>query len=95
MIQIIERIPEERRSAAFQTSLEKAREKADEIAFLICEIDEADRLKDGHTALKKAEALLRVKPGHHRALEIQEKFSGYGEGGSARVGASCLSFNPL
>ena len=39
--------------------LEKARGKADEIAFLICEIDEADRLNDGQTALKKAEELLR------------------------------------
>ena len=64
MIQIIERIPEDRRSEALQTLLEKAREKVDEIAFLICEIDEADRLEDGQTALRKAEELLKIKPGH-------------------------------
>jgi serine/threonine protein kinase len=89
MIQIIERIPEARRSESFQTLLEQARQKTDEISFLICEIDEADRLEDGRTALKKAEELLKVKPGHHRARAIQEKYSGYGDGGAgaARIGA--------
>jgi formylglycine-generating enzyme required for sulfatase activity/serine/threonine protein kinase len=86
VIQIIERIPEEKRNAGLAALLEKARGKADEIAFLICEIDEAERLNDGQTALKKAEALLKVKPGHHRALEVQEKYSAYGEGGAARIG---------
>jgi serine/threonine protein kinase len=86
MIQIIERIPKDRRSAALQTLLKQAREKADEISFLICEIDEADRLEDGQTALKKAEELLKIKPGHHRAKAIQEKFAGYGDGGAARIG---------
>jgi formylglycine-generating enzyme required for sulfatase activity/serine/threonine protein kinase len=86
MIQIIERIPEQRRNDALRALLEKAREKADEVVFLICEIDEADRLKDARTALKKAEELLKIKPGHHRAREIQEKFAGYGEGGAARIG---------
>jgi formylglycine-generating enzyme required for sulfatase activity/serine/threonine protein kinase len=88
MIQIIERIPEERRSEALQTLLEKAREKIDEITFLICEIDEADRLEDRQTALKKAEELLKIKPGHHRALAIQEKYSGEGEAGPVRIGAA-------
>ena len=86
MIQIIERIPEDRRNAALQTLLEKAREKVDEIAFLICEIDEADRLGDRQTALKKAEELLQIKPGHHRARQIQEKYSGYGRGAAGRIG---------
>jgi serine/threonine protein kinase len=86
VIQIIERVPEERRSAGLQALLEKARGKADEIAFLICEIDEADRLNDRPTALKKAEELLAIKPGHHRAREIQERFAGSGEGGAARIG---------
>jgi serine/threonine protein kinase/formylglycine-generating enzyme required for sulfatase activity len=85
-IQIIERIPEERRNESLKTLLEKAREKVDEIAFLICEIDEADRLQDRQTALKKAEALLELKPGHHRAKEMQQKYSGYGNGGAARIG---------
>ena len=86
MIQIIERVPENRRSEALQTLLEKAREKLDEISFLICEIDEADRLNDGRTALKKAEELLKIKPGHRRAREVQEKYSGYGDEGAARIG---------
>ncbi len=40
------------------------------------------------TALKKAEDLLKMKPGHHRALKVQEKYSGYGEG--ARRGSAVL-----
>ena len=73
----------QRRLAAL---LEKSRDKADEISFLICDIDEAERLNDRQTALKKADELLKIKPGHHRAREIQEKFAGYGEGGAARIG---------
>jgi serine/threonine protein kinase/formylglycine-generating enzyme required for sulfatase activity len=86
VIQIVERIPEKRRNAALQALLEKSREKADEVSFLICDIDEAERLNDGQRALKKADELLKIKPGHHRAREIQEKFAGYGEGGAARIG---------
>ncbi|HEV8002331.1 MAG TPA: SUMF1/EgtB/PvdO family nonheme iron enzyme, partial [Planctomycetaceae bacterium] len=86
VIQIAERIPEQKRNAALQTLLEQARAKADEISFLICDIDEAVRLEDGPTALKKADALLKVKPGHHRALEVQEQFGGWGEGGVVRLG---------
>jgi serine/threonine protein kinase/formylglycine-generating enzyme required for sulfatase activity len=94
MIQIIERIPENRRSEALQSLLEKAREKLDEISFLICEIDEADRLNDARTALKKAEELLKIKPRHHRAIEIQEKYSGYGDGGAARIGLASQFTRP-
>jgi internalin A len=94
MIQIIERVPEDRRSESLQTLLEKAREKADFISFLICEIDEADRLGDGRTALKKAEELLTIKPRHHRAREIQEKYSGYGQGGAARIGLASQFTKP-
>jgi serine/threonine protein kinase/formylglycine-generating enzyme required for sulfatase activity len=86
VIQIIERVPEKRRNAALQALLEKSRGKADEISFLICDIDEAERLNDRQKALKKAEELLKIKPGHRRAREIQEKFAGYGEGGAARIG---------
>ncbi len=35
---------------------------------------------------KKRKTLLKIKPGHHRALEVQEEFAGYGEGGAARIG---------
>ena len=86
VIQIIERIPEEKRNAGLVALLEKSRGKADEIAFLICEIDEAVRFHDGGTALRKADELLKIKPGHHRALKLQEEFAGYGEGGAARLG---------
>ena len=94
MIQIIERVPEHRRSEALQNLLEKAREKLDEIAFLICEIDEADRLNDRQTALKKAEELLKLKPGNHRAKQIEEKYSGYGDGGAARIGLATQFTKP-
>jgi formylglycine-generating enzyme required for sulfatase activity/predicted Ser/Thr protein kinase len=86
VIQIVERIPEEKRSAGLAALLEKSREKTDEIAFLICEIDEAVRLKDRATALKKADELLTIKPAHHRALQVQQEFAGYGAGGAARIG---------
>jgi len=86
VIQIIERIPEKRRNAALRALLEKSREKADEVSFLICDIDGAERLNDRQRALKKADELLKIKPGHHRAREIQEKFAGYGAGGAARIG---------
>jgi formylglycine-generating enzyme required for sulfatase activity/serine/threonine protein kinase len=86
VIQVIERIPEEKRSAGLAGLLDQARGKVDEMAFLLCDIDEAERLNDAQTALKKAAALLAIKPGHHRALEMQEKYSGYGAGGAARIG---------
>ncbi|HEV8002853.1 MAG TPA: bifunctional serine/threonine-protein kinase/formylglycine-generating enzyme family protein [Planctomycetaceae bacterium] len=95
VIQVIERIPEDRRNAALETLLEQARGKADEIAFLICEIDEAERLNDTQSAFKKAESLLKVKPGHHRALEVQEKYSGYGDGGPVRIGVLDQFRRPL
>ncbi|HEV3304339.1 MAG TPA: SUMF1/EgtB/PvdO family nonheme iron enzyme [Planctomycetaceae bacterium] len=79
VIRVIERIPEQQRNAGLVALMENARAKADEITFLICDIDEAERLNDAQTALKKAEALLNVKPGHLRALEVREKYSEAGE----------------
>src|SRR3984957_13133950 len=95
VIQVIERIPDEKRSAALAALLNTARGKVDEIAFVICDLDEADRLNDRQRALKKAEELLKIKPGHHRALEVQEKYSGYGEGGAARIGVLDQFRRPL
>ncbi|HUE16648.1 MAG TPA: hypothetical protein VMR25_20910, partial [Planctomycetaceae bacterium] len=86
VIQIIERVPEKRRNTALQALLEKSHSKVDDISFLICDIDEAVRLNDRQRALKKAEELLKIKPGHHRALKVQEDFAGYGAGGAARIG---------
>ncbi|HEV8067611.1 MAG TPA: family 16 glycoside hydrolase [Planctomycetaceae bacterium] len=91
VIQLVERIPEDKRNANLQTLLEKAGEKTDEIAFLLVAIDEAVRLEDRQTALKKAEALLKIKPGHHRALEVQEQFGGEGGGGAVRIGPKTLA----
>ena len=85
VIQIAERIPEQKRSESLNSLLEKARAKTDEIAFLLVDIDEAVRLEDRRTALKKAEALLVVKPGHRRALEVQERYSGVGASGIVRL----------
>jgi choice-of-anchor C domain-containing protein len=86
VIQIVERVPEDRRTEGLNEVLDAARAKADEIAFLICEIDEAIRFKNRATALKKADELLKIKPGHHRALQTKEQFTGYGKGGAARLG---------
>lgn len=86
VVQILERIPEECRSATLKSLLAKARERTDEIAYLIAEIEEAVRFNDRRTALRKAEELLKIKPGHHRAREIQKRFSGFGAGGAARIG---------
>ena len=86
VIQIIERIPEAKRNAGLVEVLEQSRAKTDEISFLICEIDEAERFNDRTTALRKADELFKIKPGHHRALKVQEHFSGYGQGGAARLG---------
>jgi choice-of-anchor C domain-containing protein len=86
VIQIIERIPEKKRTAGLAEVMTAARAKTDEIAFLICEIDEAVRCKDHATALRKADELLKIKPGHHHALRLQEDFAGTGTGGAARIG---------
>ena len=85
-IQIIDGIPEGRRTDSTRVLLKKARNRADEISYLICEIEDADRTGDGPTALKKAAELLKIKPGHPRAQAIQEKYSGYGNGMAARLG---------
>jgi serine/threonine protein kinase len=94
VIQIIERIPEEGRNAGVQALLEEARAKADEISFLICEIDEALRFNDRRIALKKAAELLKIKPGQHRALQVQEQCAGYGEERAARLGPLRLFTQP-
>jgi formylglycine-generating enzyme required for sulfatase activity/serine/threonine protein kinase len=95
VIQVIERIPEEKRSAGLAGLLDQARGKVDEMAFLLCDLDEVERLNDAQTAIKKAAALIAIKPGHHRALEVQEKYSGYGTGGAARIGVLDQFRRPL
>src|SRR5580704_8691840 len=80
VVQIVDRIPAKKRTPVLKELLQTASEKADEIAYLVVEIDEAVRFKDHATALKKADELLKIKPGHHRALKVQQDFAGYGEG---------------
>ena len=91
VIQIVERIPESKRTPGLEEALAAARAKADEVSFLICDLDEAIRLKDGQKVLRKADELLKIKPGHHRALKAKEKFTGYGRGGAARSDRSSPS----
>jgi serine/threonine protein kinase/formylglycine-generating enzyme required for sulfatase activity len=90
IVQLAQRIPEEKRSQNLQSLLDKALAKNDEISFFLVEIEEAVRLEDGRTVLKKAEDLLKIKPGHHRALEVQEQFTGTGSGG-VRFGARAVA----
>ncbi len=75
VVQIVEGISEESRTAGLTALVHKARTMSDEIAFLLVEIDEAVRLKDGRTARRKVAELLKIKPGHARALEVQKQFA--------------------
>jgi serine/threonine protein kinase len=81
VIQIAEQVPEAKRGEGLTKLLEKARAATDEIAYLLVEIDEAVRLNDVRTALKKADQLLTIKRGHRRALEIQQQFAGREDAG--------------
>jgi formylglycine-generating enzyme required for sulfatase activity/serine/threonine protein kinase len=81
VVQIVGRIPQNKRTPALTQLLQTASKKSDEVAFLVVEIDEAVRFKDRATALKKADELLKIKPGHHRALKVQEQRAGQGDGG--------------
>jgi serine/threonine protein kinase len=94
VIQIVERIPDEQRNEAARLLLEEAREKADEIDFLLCEIDEAVRLGDRPAALRKADELLQLKPSNFRAREVREKFAPSGKGGALARGPSSQVTRP-
>ncbi len=69
VIQIIERIPEERRNAGSTGAVgevprQSRRDRVPDLRHRRSRV----RLNDRPTALKKAEDLLKIKPGHHRAL---------------------------
>jgi serine/threonine protein kinase/formylglycine-generating enzyme required for sulfatase activity len=91
IVQLAQRIPEEKRNQTLQSLLDQALAKNDEISYLLVEIEEAVRLDDARTVLKKAEDLLKIKPGHHRALEVQEQFTGAGGSGVVRFGAKAIA----
>ncbi len=48
---------------------------------MICEIDEAVRFNDRATALKKADELLKIKPGHHRGSQGTRGIHRFRQGG--------------
>ncbi len=79
-VQILDAIPEKKRTEQIGALLAKARELADEVSFLLAEIDEAERLNDIDALARTSEALLKLKPKHHKALQIKEELSRYGKG---------------
>lgn len=80
VVQMLDTIPSEKRTAEVNALLTKARGLADEVAFLLAEIDEATRLNDNESLARKADELLKLKPRHHKALQLKEEFRRYGNG---------------
>lgn len=88
--QMLEQVPEHRRTPEIAALLERARGLADQVVLLLSDIDEATRRKDSEAALRKAQELQRLKPGHHRVREIQKEYGRYGKGRALRDGGSRL-----
>jgi formylglycine-generating enzyme required for sulfatase activity/serine/threonine protein kinase len=82
---VIERVPADCRSPSFQALLKQAHERADEVALLICELDDAVRHGNEATAIQHAERLLKLKPGHYRAQHIGQEFATRGKTDRARI----------
>ena len=80
VVQMLDSLPQEKRTDEVNALLTKARGLADEVAFLLAEIDEAMRLNDNESLGKKADELLKLKPRHHKALQLKEELSRYGKG---------------
>jgi serine/threonine protein kinase len=80
VVQMLDSIPGHKRSAEVNALLTKARGLADEVAFLLAEIDEATRLNDNESLARKVDELLKLKPRHHKALQLKEELSRYGKG---------------
>ena len=81
MIQIVERIPESKRTAGLEEILASGARQGRRDLFL--DLSRSTRRfasTTGATALRKADELLKIKPGHHRALKAKEEFTGYGAG---------------
>jgi hypothetical protein len=74
------------RIESLQSSLEQARQQLGEIACFIRDMDEAGRLEDSRTAIKKGAGQSTIKPSHLRSGAIPKKHSGFKEGSAARVG---------
>ena len=84
-IEVIECIPENRRSPKLQATWTDTRGRADGVTYLICELDAAVRLGDEPTARRIAAQLLKLKPGHRRAQSIKEELAARGKPVSQRT----------
>ena len=84
-IEVIECVPENRRSPKLQAMWANTRSRADEVTYLICQLDEAVRLGDEPAATQKAEQLLKLKPGHRRAQNIKRELAARGKPVSRRT----------
>ncbi len=80
VVQMLQQVPETKRTEEVRALLARARQLADEVAFLLAEIDEAARVNDNAALAQKTDALLKLKPKHHKALQIKEELSRYGTG---------------
>ena len=78
VVQLLEKLPERKRTDEVDKLLARARQLADEVAFLIAEIEEAERLNDNEALAVKVDELLKLK--HRRARQIKEELSRYGKG---------------
>jgi hypothetical protein len=84
-IEVIECVPENRRSPKLQALWASALGRADEVASMICELDEMVRLGDQPAATRVAERLLELQPGHRRAQNIREELATRGKTVSRRT----------
>jgi hypothetical protein len=73
------------RIESLQTLLEQARQQLGEIACLVRDMDETERLEEGRTAIRKGAGQSKVEPSHLRSGAIGKKYSGYTEEGAARI----------
>ncbi len=74
------------RIGSLQTLLEQARQQLGEIAFLVRDVGEAERLEEARTAIKAAAPQSKTKPNYPRPEAIRKKYSGDTAEGVARIG---------
>ncbi len=84
--EMLQQIPEHLRSAEVTKTLERAIELADEVEYLIKDIEEAEQKREFEGLLPSVERLLTLKPANKLALRLHEELTTYGKGGKFRVG---------
>ena len=87
-VEMLQQIPEHLRSEDVTKTLERAIELADEVEYLIKDIEEAEQKREFEGLLPSVERLLTLKPSNKLALRLQEELTSYGKGGKLRVGGS-------